>query len=124
MGQRRTRFAVTRRARYSLATTIAVRTTDLKAFRNELHRYILYTAMAEEYRFRLHVEQVENGDYLATCESLPGLVAQGRTVQETIEIAQDVARKLLESYREHGDPLPRDLARVEREADFDVAITA
>ena len=80
--------------------------------------------MAEEYRFRLHVEQVENGEYLATCESLPGLVAQGRTIQETIEIAQDVARKLLESYREHGDQLPKDLARVEREADFDVAITA
>jgi predicted RNase H-like HicB family nuclease len=39
-------------------------------------------------------------------EELPGLVAQGRTVAETLEIAQDVARKLLESYREHGDELP------------------
>ena len=25
---------------------------------------------------------------------------------ETLEIAQDVARKLVESYVEHGDPLP------------------
>ena len=35
-----------------------------------------------------------------------GLVAQGRTVAETLEIAQDVARKLIESYLDHGDPLP------------------
>jgi len=80
--------------------------------------------MAEEYRLRLHIEQVEDGQYVATCESLPGLVAQGRTVQETIEIAQDVARKLVESYRDHQDPLPPTLARVEQQADFDVAVTA
>jgi antitoxin HicB len=36
----------------------------------------------------------------------PGLVAQGRTRAETVEIAQDVARKLIESHLEHGDPLP------------------
>ena len=43
---------------------------------------------------------------MATSDELPGLVAQGRTVAETLEIAQDVARKLVESYEEHGDPLP------------------
>lgn len=80
--------------------------------------------MAEEYRLRLHIEQVENGEYLATSEALPGLVAQGRTVQETLEIAQDVARKLVESYHDHGDPLPNSLSRLEREADFDIPVTA
>ena len=30
----------------------------------------------------------------------PGLVAQGRTVAETLEIARDVARKLIEARRE------------------------
>lgn len=54
----------------------------------------------------LHIEALEEGGYLATCDDLPGLVAQGRTIAETIEIAQDVARRLIESYREHGDPLP------------------
>ena len=37
---------------------------------------------------------------------MQGLIAQGRTIAETIEIAQDVAKKLIESYIEHGDPLP------------------
>ena len=39
-------------------------------------------------------------------EELPSLVAQGQTLAETLEIAQDVARKLVESYIEHGDELP------------------
>ena len=52
------------------------------------------------------VEELPEGGFLATSEDLPGLVAQGRTVAETLEIAQDVARKLVESYLEHGDPLP------------------
>ncbi len=54
----------------------------------------------------IHIEALPEGGYLATSEDLPGLVAQGRTVAETLEIAQDVARKLAESYREHGDELP------------------
>lgn len=39
-------------------------------------------------------------------DELPRLLAQGRTVAETLEIAQDVARKLIESYQEQGDELP------------------
>ena len=62
--------------------------------------------MSQEYRLHLQIRRVENGQYLATSDESPGLVAQGRTVAETVEIAQDVARKLIESDREHGDPLP------------------
>ena len=45
----------------------------------------------------LHIEKLPEGVYLATTEDVPGLVAQGRTVTETLEIARDVARKLLEA---------------------------
>lgn len=55
---------------------------------------------------RIQVEPLPEGGYLASSDDLPGLVAQGRTLAETMEIAQDVARKLIESYVEHGDPLP------------------
>lgn len=54
----------------------------------------------------LQIESLPEGYFLATSEVLPGLVAQGRTVEETVEIARDVARKLMDSYTEHGDPLP------------------
>ena len=60
---------------------------------------------------KIHIEQLPEGFFLATSEDLPGLVAQGRTLAETLEIAQDVARKLVESYVEHDDPLPPALRR-------------
>ncbi|MBU0512236.1 MAG: type II toxin-antitoxin system HicB family antitoxin [Chloroflexi bacterium] len=52
------------------------------------------------------IEPLDEGGYLATSDDLQGLIAQGRTIAETMEIAQDVARKLIESYMDHGDPLP------------------
>lgn len=45
----------------------------------------------------LHIEKLPEGFYLATSESVQGLVAQGRTIAETIEIARDVAKKLIEA---------------------------
>ena len=59
-----------------------------------------------EYLISLKIEKLDEGVYLATSDTLQGLVAQGRTIAEAMEIAQDVARKLIESYAEHGDPLP------------------
>ena len=56
-----------------------------------------------ELLFSVHLEKLPEGPYLATSEELPGLVAQGRTINETLEIARDVTRKLIESYREHGN---------------------
>ncbi len=48
----------------------------------------------------IHIKKLPEGVYLATSNSIQGLVAQGRTVSETIEIARDVARKLLEAKKE------------------------
>lgn len=45
----------------------------------------------------LHIEKLPEGFYLATSENVQGLVAQGRTISESIEIAKDVAKKLLEA---------------------------
>ena len=76
----------------------------------------------EEYTLRLSIELLPDGQFLATCSDLPGLVAQGRTVAETVDIARDVARKLIDSYRDHGDELPAKLRRVESKLEVDVAV--
>ena len=60
----------------------------------------------KEILLKIHLEELPEGVFLATSEELPGLITQGRTVAETLELAQDVARKLIESYQEHGDELP------------------
>lgn len=53
-----------------------------------------------EHLLKVRIEKLPEGVYLATSDALPGLVAQGRTVNETLEIARDVARRLLEARRE------------------------
>jgi predicted RNase H-like HicB family nuclease len=50
----------------------------------------------------LHIEKLPEGVYLATSDDVPGLVAQGRTIQETLEIARDVTKKLLEAQSERS----------------------
>jgi predicted RNase H-like HicB family nuclease len=45
----------------------------------------------------IHIEKLPEGLYLATSDEVQGLIAQGRTITETLEIARDVAKKLLES---------------------------
>lgn len=58
-----------------------------------------------EHVIQLHIEKLPEGVYLATSDDVQGLVAQGRTIQETIEIARDVAKKLLEAGSASHHPL-------------------
>ncbi len=55
-----------------------------------------------ELAIRVQVEELPEGVFLATSDELPGLIAQGRTVAEALDIARDVARKLIEARRERG----------------------
>ena len=48
----------------------------------------------------LHIKKLPEGFYLATSDSIQGLAAQGRTITETIEIARDVAKKLIGAQEE------------------------
>ena len=52
---------------------------------------------------KIRIEKLPEGFYLATSEEIQGLVAQGRTITETIEIARDVARRLLEAQSERQE---------------------
>lgn len=70
-----------------------------------------HTVRAYEIIVPIKVERLGVCNYLATSPVLPGLVAEGRTVTEAMEIAQDVAKKLIESYIDHGDPLPASLQK-------------
>ncbi|HET9178593.1 MAG TPA: type II toxin-antitoxin system HicB family antitoxin [Terriglobia bacterium] len=65
-----------------------------------------HLAEIDEVTIRLHIEPLAEGGYVATSRDVPGLVAEGRSLTETVEIAQGLARKIAESCLEHGDPLP------------------
>ena len=66
------------------------------------HPILAPSFSAMEKILNLHIEKLPEGVYLATSDELPGLVAQGRTIAETLEIARDVARKLLEARSERN----------------------
>jgi predicted RNase H-like HicB family nuclease len=51
---------------------------------------------------QLHIEKLPEGFYLATSDDLQGLVAQGKTLQETLEIARDVAHQLIEAKKQRN----------------------
>jgi predicted RNase H-like HicB family nuclease len=53
-----------------------------------------------ELAIQIQIDELPEGVFLATSDELQGLVAQGRTVTEALEIARDVARKLIEARRE------------------------
>jgi predicted RNase H-like HicB family nuclease len=72
--------------------------------------------------FKLNIEKLPEGVYLGTSEDVPGLVAQGRTIDETVEIAKDVARKLYESYVENGEEAPFKFIDEKVPISIDVAI--
>jgi len=59
-----------------------------------------------EHIINLHIEKLPEGVYLATSSEVQGLIAQGRTIEETIEIARDIAKKLFEAQDEGHHLIP------------------
>ncbi len=86
----------------------------MRTERKQGTRQKLQLAGENEATIRLHIETLAEGGYVATSPDVPGLVAEGRSVMEAVEIAQGLTRKIIESCLEHGDPLPDRLARVRR----------
>ena len=73
-----------------------------------------------ELAVQISVERLPEGVFLATSKELPGLVAQGRTVAETLEIARDVARKLIDARREtEGAPPLREAGAIQ---DYEIVV--
>ncbi len=75
-----------------------------------------------EAMIRLNIEPLDEGGYVATSPDVPGLVAEGRTITEAVEIAQGLARKIAESCLDHGDPLPPALSQAVQGGTVDAVI--
>ena len=75
-----------------------------------------------ELAIRIQIEELPEGLYLATSDELPGLVAEGRTVAEALEIARDVARKLIEARREREGEVSLSTASDHR--DYTIVVAA
>ena len=57
-------------------------------------------------RYRVLVEEDEDGAFVARCPSLPGCVSEGRTRDEALANIKDAITGYLESLRKHNEPIP------------------
>ena len=57
-------------------------------------------------RYRVYLEQDEDGVFVATCPSLPGCISQGRTRSEAQANIREAIELYLMSLRKHGEPVP------------------
>jgi predicted RNase H-like HicB family nuclease len=57
-------------------------------------------------KYRIIIEQDEDGMFVAECPSLPGCVSQGKTRAEALTNIADAIRGYLASLAKHGEPIP------------------
>ncbi|MDI6690075.1 MAG: type II toxin-antitoxin system HicB family antitoxin [Actinomycetota bacterium] len=57
-------------------------------------------------KYRILIEQDEDGIFVAECPSLPGCISQGKTRKEAIDNIQDAIKGYLESLKKHDEPIP------------------
>ena len=70
----------------------------------------------------IHIKKLPDGVYLATSKDIQGLVAQGRTATEALEIARDVARKLIEAQAERSGKV--NLLTIDDSFDYPLIVNA
>lgn len=58
------------------------------------------------YQITLEIQKLEEGPYLGTSPDLPGLIVQGSSPEEVVEIAPDIARVLIEVQQSSQRPAP------------------
>ena len=57
-------------------------------------------------KFRVIIEQDEDGIFVANCPTLPGCISQGKTRSEAQANIKEAIQGYLESLKKHNDPIP------------------
>lgn len=57
-------------------------------------------------KFRITIEQDEDGTYTVKCPNLPGCISQGKTREEALRNIKDAIEGYLISLKKHNEPIP------------------
>ena len=57
-------------------------------------------------KYRILIEQDEDGVFVAECPVLPGCISQGNTRTEALENIKEAILGYIESLEKHGEPIP------------------
>jgi len=58
-------------------------------------------------KYRIEIEQDEDGMFIATVPSLPGCISQGANRLEAMKNIKDAANGYIQSLLKHDEPVPR-----------------
>jgi len=75
-------------------------------------------------KFRVVIEQDEDGMFVASCPTLPGCWSQGETREEARQNIAEAASGYLESLEQRGDPIPPPISEEVIEVDGDIGKVA
>ncbi|GAB4344018.1 MAG: hypothetical protein Kow0099_23050 [Candidatus Abyssubacteria bacterium] len=65
--------------------------------------------MQRQYSYTVLFEPTEEGGYTVAVPALPGLITEGRTLEEARSMAMEAIQCHLESLRKDGEPIPEDV---------------
>jgi antitoxin HicB len=57
-------------------------------------------------KYRVVIEQDEDGIFIVECPALPGCISDGRTHEEAIKNIREAIEAYIESLRKHNEPIP------------------
>lgn len=57
-------------------------------------------------KYRIVIEQDEDGIFVAECPSLPGCISQGKNRNEAVKNIKDAIQGYIESLKRHNEPIP------------------
>lgn len=57
-------------------------------------------------RYRVIIEQDEDGIFVVTAPNLPGCISQGRTREEALANIKEAIEAFVESLEKHNEPVP------------------
>lgn len=65
-----------------------------------------------KYKYRIIIEQDEDGVYIASCPALKGCYSQGDTIEEAIENIKDAIKLHIEARKIVGEPIPIEVLKL------------
>lgn len=57
-------------------------------------------------KYRVIIEEDQDGMFVAECPTLPGCISQGKTRKEALVNIKDAIKGYLQSLKKHDEPIP------------------
>ena len=69
-------------------------------------KYLCARLSLRKMKYRVLINQDDDGVFVATCPALPGCVSQGKTRKEALTNIKDAIDGYLVSLKKHDEPIP------------------